>query len=90
MNIIKKNWQQFCKAVVPAGAGYIQLEETERAFYAGATAILSVIYQLGDEESSPEKSIEILEALNKEAREFAKIQNEAAQKKLMENPIGHG
>ena len=46
MKRLEKEWVSYRDSVVPKDASAVQLEETRRAFYAGAAAIHSVIMRM--------------------------------------------
>lgn len=46
MRRLESEWASYRAAVVPKDAGGIQVEETRRAFYAGAAALYSVVMRM--------------------------------------------
>jgi hypothetical protein len=48
----EKSWVDYETRVVHPGAGEIQRKETRQAFYAGAMALLTILFDLDGEEAS--------------------------------------
>lgn len=57
--------------LLPANASDVQVKETEMAFYAGAAAILSIMFELGSDDVSDEAGEAILQSLHDEAVSYA-------------------
>ena len=52
METLKEFWNDYREKVIPPEAGDVQLEECQKAFYAGAVSfkdILSQVYNMSDE-----------------------------------------
>lgn len=71
MNTIKFHWDAYHKRVIPEGAPDVQIIESRRAFYAGAQAILTIMWLLGGDEVSEDVGAQVIEGLHQEARAFA-------------------
>ena len=71
MNTIKEQWDSFRMLVVPADASEVQLQETRRAFYAGAEAMMRIQFNIGDKDVSEDEGVAILSACHDEAEEVA-------------------
>ena len=50
---IAAEWAQYAEGVLPAAAGPMQVQETRRAFYAGAGCILHRLLRLVDDSDEP-------------------------------------
>lgn len=71
MTVIKNAWRDYAERVVPTGAPPIQMQETKRAFYAGAIALWSTIIKSLDADSEPtDADMERMSAINDELQEF--------------------
>lgn len=90
MQLINDQWVEFSKNVIPEDAPPVQREEMERAFYGGATIILSIMKDLSSNQIPHDEMTRIWKSLLDEAISFSKKQICEADYKLMENPIGHG
>lgn len=71
MNTIQHYWESFEASVVPKTAGPVQRQEMRRAFYAGAIAMQSIQFTVGDEDISEDAAIGILEGCRLELEAFA-------------------
>lgn len=71
MNTIQQAWETFERDVVPKDAGRVQRTEMKRAFYAGATAALSVTSAIGEHGISEDAGVAILEGLHQEVIRFS-------------------
>lgn len=67
--LIEKGWRSYRDQVVPNGAPPVQLQETRRAFFAGAKALLSVLTN-DVTPLSDDAGVQVLEAIDKEFNEF--------------------
>ncbi len=47
MNTIQNKWEIFSKAVFPKDASVIQISEMQKAFYAGAISVASIMIEVG-------------------------------------------
>jgi hypothetical protein len=64
-------FEHYRRAVIPAEASAVQVEECRRAFYAGSYALLmNVAYHIGDESTPEDEGIRQLEALKAECETF--------------------
>lgn len=71
MNTIQEGWESFRQKVIP-DASQVQTEEMEKAFYAGASHILMLMWNVGDKEFSEDAGVNILENLHQEYEQFFK------------------
>jgi len=70
--LMAEQWDQFARAVIPAGAPPVQRQEMRRAFYAGAQAILfRVIAAFAPEEEPTPEDLQIMADLERELSDFA-------------------
>lgn len=69
MQTIQQLWNTYEKNCVPADASTVQIQETRRAFFAGAAAMWQLFGQIADQ-GSEEKSHQMFERLDKELVEF--------------------
>lgn len=67
---IASQWQSYEAQVLPKGCSPVQLQETRRAFYAGAASILAHMATLSEEDISEEEGSDIIEELMQESRDF--------------------
>ena len=67
---ILKQWQSYEKYVLPKRASRVQIQETRRAFYAGVTALMGILQELGGDEWSEEEQEESLDKIHQECRDF--------------------
>lgn len=68
--LIAEQWQSFEQQVIPKTAPAIQREEMQKAFFAGALAVLGVAFELGSEDVSEEDGAATLEGMKRECLEF--------------------
>ena len=69
---VAQSFDSYRRTVIPAGAPQIQIDECERAFYAGTYFILmNLLTHIGDDSTSEEEGIQQLEALKAECEAFA-------------------
>ena len=67
-----EQWDQFARKVLPANCSLTQKQETRRAFYAGAHAILLRIIEAFAPESEPTaEDIQIMADVHEELMDFA-------------------
>ncbi len=57
MNTIEEQFVSYQVEVIPEGASETQLRETQRAFYAGAAAIMAILIKL-EAQSLPDEQLE--------------------------------
>lgn len=67
---IETGWLLYLAIVMPANAPAVQAQETERAFYAGASHMLDMITRLGEPDISEDRGVEVLDFLRDECRQF--------------------
>ncbi|MCC5640627.1 hypothetical protein LC593_33310 [Nostoc sp. CHAB 5844] len=67
---ILEQWQSYEKAVMPKNALSVQRQETRRAFYAGVTAMISIMHQLADDDFGDEEAANALERIEQECKAF--------------------
>ncbi|MBN3949411.1 MAG: hypothetical protein HWQ38_24275 [Nostoc sp. NMS7] len=67
---ISSHWQSYEAQVLPKGCSPVQLQETRRAFYAGAVSVLALMAKLSEEEITEEEGSDIIEELMQESRDF--------------------
>lgn len=69
--LIEAGWLAYRLKVVPASAGQVQVEETRRAFYAGAQQLFASIMVMLDPGAEPTDADDRrMEAIDNELREF--------------------
>ena len=78
MRTIQGYWASYEREVVPASASEVQRVETQRAFYAGAASVLTIVEGVGDERVSEDAGVAILTGLKDELGAFFTAQCEAA------------
>ena len=74
MNTIQSQWESFLKDVVPEDAEQVQITETQKAFYGGIAALLSL--QLKMVELSDDAGLMLMESWTQELDEFIEQQGE--------------
>lgn len=70
---IANQWATFAERVLPAAAGGVQKQETRRAFYAGAEALMRVLFR--DFEPGTEATdgdLDLMREIDQEIRDFAR------------------
>lgn len=55
-------WRSYVGGVVPGNAGPVQLEETRRAFYAGAWHLFNLLARLDGDEASDTAALDSIKA----------------------------
>ena len=68
---IAANWRDYERIVLPPDAGVEQRRQTRMAFYAGASALVSITDHIGQPEVSEEAGMAILSTIQAELRAFA-------------------
>jgi hypothetical protein len=70
---IREIWNDYRARVMPANAGPIQVQESRRAFYAGAQAFFGIqLHGLDKEDQEPtEDDMKMMDELHAELNEFA-------------------
>ena len=71
MNTIAEQWELFSAAVMPKNAPPIQQQEMQKAFYAGAAAMLRMQWKIGDAAVSEDAGVSMMEGWHDELRRFA-------------------
>jgi len=74
MGMIQDNWLKFRQRAIPKDAGQVQLDEMEKAFFAGATTALAIVQQFGDDKISEDQGVACFTALLKEVNSFSDYQ----------------
>jgi len=70
---IGEEWNSYRASVVPGDAGQTQIEETRRAFYAGAYALLSTIMAALSPDREPTSSdLVMMDEINAELEGFSR------------------
>ena len=71
MKLIEKVWNDYLLNVMPKDANVVQVEETRKAFYAGAACLFYAILGLLDPGTdATDADLEKMDALHKELDEF--------------------
>jgi hypothetical protein len=80
--IIAKEWERYRDTVIPKGAPRVQVVETERAFHAGAWALLNkIVNMLSDGDETTAADVQLVEDVNEELKTFfARVVVDGAQK----------
>jgi hypothetical protein len=69
---IKAQWDSYVRAVMPPGVGRVQLQETRRAFYAGAQALMAIMVGgVSDEDEMTPADESLMEGIHAEFEQFA-------------------
>ena len=72
--LMMEQWDEFARRILPANCSQVQRQETRRAFYAGAQAILfRVIAAFAPEAEPTAEDLQVMEDLDQELRDFAKL-----------------
>jgi len=69
-NTIEENWLSYKEAVIPATASTIQIEETKKAFFAGAHSMLYILCCEENKDMADEAFAELMCGLNDEIEMF--------------------
>jgi len=71
VKLIETEWMNYRNAVIPKAAGSAQLQESRRAFYAGAWAFYSLLMRsLEPGTTETAQDLELMAKLDAEMREF--------------------
>lgn len=71
MKTVQQEWESFAKAIFRGQEiSEIQFTETKKAFFAGATAMLSMVQSVGDDGVTDEDGVAYLDALHDEILAF--------------------
>ena len=69
---INELWISYMDEVLPKDAPAVQIQESKRAFVAGARGVIGILLAIGDDSVSEEQGVDIIEALHQECRAFVK------------------
>jgi hypothetical protein len=73
MKIIESAWLDYREKVIPADAPDIQIDETRKAFYAGAGQLFqSILRVLGPGEEPTDADLTIMDGIQEELEAFLK------------------
>lgn len=70
--LVEMGWLSYREQVVPTSASAVQVQESRRAFYAGAAHIFSVLGALGGDEFSEYQGVQTMERVSAELRQYAR------------------
>lgn len=70
VDVVKAGWRTYAEHVLPTEALPVQMQETRRAFYAGARYLLGVLEGIGDNAVSEDSGVAILESIAAELTRF--------------------
>jgi hypothetical protein len=68
--LIGDQWRSYAEQIVPADAPKVQMQETRRAFYAGAQALFGVCFEIGGDDVSEDEGLRSLESVREELNRF--------------------
>jgi len=69
----RTEWLDYVARVMPPNVSAVQLQETRRAFYAGAQSLLALVMRDLEPDAEPtENDIALMEALHAELQQFAR------------------
>lgn len=72
LRIIADLWASYEKKVLPFGAPAVQVLETRRAFYAGASGLLAAICGILEEDAEPTpQDLRVMDAIHAELEAFS-------------------
>jgi hypothetical protein len=72
MSRLQEKWDAYAAQVIPQTASRVQVQETRRAFYAGAMAYLTLLLSHLTPDAEPtQEDVSLLERLNAELDAFA-------------------
>ena len=74
MSPINEGWESYLDAVLPKDASDVQILECKRAFFCGAWSMFQINKMIGEPEVSEDKAMQILDAVERECRQFVKEQ----------------
>lgn len=57
-NYLERNWEEYARRVMPPGVSDVQLRETRRGFFAGASSLLDTMMQWLERTESPDEVTE--------------------------------
>lgn len=67
---IKEHWDSFHKEVIHKGAGPVQVQEMQRAFYGGAAVMFHETVLCTADNFSQADGVKVIESLHKELKVF--------------------
>lgn len=68
---LEMTWRTYVERVVPKGAPPVQIQESRRAFYAGAQGLLSLIMgHLDPDENPTDADLKFMDGLHEELQQF--------------------
>lgn len=70
MKTVREGWVSYRDQVMPADAGDVQKQETERAFHAGAWHALMIAVRIGEPDISNDEGVRIFEAMRVELMDY--------------------
>jgi hypothetical protein len=71
MKLIERAWALYRRRVMPVGAQDVQVRETRKAFYAGASVLFTVLVNGVSDSDEPTKGdMDLMEGLQAEIDEF--------------------
>jgi len=70
MNTLQKEWKDYEAVAINPKAGDVQRLETQKAYYAGAYTVLSILSEISAGVISEEAAVEVLKGLNQECHDF--------------------
>jgi hypothetical protein len=74
-DLIAAAWDSYLKQLMHPSAGEVQIRETRKAFYAGATALFFMLIELfADDKEPTEADLTLMSDVERELNEFAKEQ----------------
>ena len=71
MKLIEQAWDLYRERVIPPQAGEVQVDESRKAFYAGATALFtSIMAGLGSGDEATVEDLSLLDGVRDELDEY--------------------
>jgi hypothetical protein len=70
MRTVQEEWERYALSCIPPEAPEIQFRECRRAFFAGASALMNRVIEIGNDPISEEEGCRILSAIEAECRQF--------------------
>lgn len=71
-NAIAEAFVSYMDDVIPKGAPPIQIQESKRAFFAGAKMVIEFVIAISDDSVTEDAGVEMLESLHRECEAFKK------------------